>query len=135
MEILEGIAKIKSNIDEISNILNQILSDNQEINNNKLIENSRIKIFEKQYKITFDNAELKLNGRVYETFKYMYEKRPNVVSREELLKNVWEYSFYNVNDIRTVDVLITRMRKIIRKTTDFEIIKTKKQVGYYIEID
>ena len=71
-----------------------------------------------------------MNLREYELLKYLVERKGQVISREELLSEVWDYEYYG--DIRTVDVTIRRLReKIEDKGKDYKYILTKRGVGYY----
>ena len=61
----------------------------------------------------------------------MVQKPGQVVTRENLLEQVWGYEYYG--DIRTVDVTVRRIReKIEKNTSNPKILITKRGVGYYI---
>ena len=77
-----------------------------------------------------DGKDINLTLREYELLKYLVERKGQVISREELLSEVWDYEYYG--DIRTVDVTIRRLReKIEDKGKDYKYILTKRGVGYY----
>lgn len=72
-----------------------------------------------------------LTRREFEVLKYLVQKPGQVVTRENLLEQVWGYEYYG--DIRTVDVTVRRIRgKIEKDTANPKILITKRGVGYYI---
>lgn len=83
--------------------------------------------------------EVKVRGKIieltkkeFDVLKYLADQRGRVVSREDLLQQVWGYGEY-VGEIRTIDVTMARLRdKIERKKGDPEFLITKRGVGYYI---
>lgn len=83
-----------------------------------------------KYSLKKDGKDINLTLREYELLKYLIERKGQVISREELLSEVWDYEYYG--DIRTVDVTIRRLReKIEDKGKDYKYILTKRGVGYY----
>ena len=55
-----------------------------------------------------------------------------VISREELMENVWGYDYYG--DLRAVDVAMRRLReKVETDPSDPQHIITKRGVGYYLK--
>lgn len=88
--------------------------------------------------IDLDRFEARVRGkrvdltvREFEVLKYLAQQPGQIVSRELLLEKVWGYEYFG--DIRTVDVIIRRIReKIERDTTSPRILITKRGVGYYI---
>ena len=83
-----------------------------------------------KYSLQKEGQDINLTLREYELLKYLIERKGQVISREELLSEVWDYEYYG--DIRTVDVTIRRLReKIENKGKDYKYILTKRGVGYY----
>ena len=83
-----------------------------------------------KYSLQKDGKDINLTLREYELLKYLIERKGQVISREELLSEVWDYEYYG--DIRTVDVTIRRLRERIEdKGKDYKYILTKRGVGYY----
>jgi len=74
---------------------------------------------------------LPLTQKEFEVFTYLLLRRGNVVSREELLREVWGYEY--TGDVRTVDVTIRRLReKVEHDPAHPEIVCTRRGAGYYI---
>ena len=74
--------------------------------------------------------ELELTQREYELLKFLAESPGKVVSREELMTQVWQYDYFG--DLRAVDVAVRRLReKIEPNPSEPSYVITKRGVGYY----
>ncbi|MDR0915964.1 MAG: response regulator transcription factor [Oscillospiraceae bacterium] len=77
-----------------------------------------------------DGAAAELTPREFELLKVLMASPGRVVSREELLRDVWQYDYFG--DARAVDVAVRRLREKIEKdTTEPKYIMTKRGAGYY----
>ncbi|MBO4832309.1 MAG: response regulator transcription factor [Oscillospiraceae bacterium] len=77
-----------------------------------------------------DGTPLDLTQREFELLRYLAERPGKVISREELLREVWQYEF--LGDLRAVDVAVRRLREKIEKdSANPEHVMTKRGVGYY----
>lgn len=75
------------------------------------------------------NVPLKVTHREFELLSYMAKHRGMVLTREQLLQEVWGYDYFG--DARTVDVTIRRLReKIEDDPSNPEYILTRRGVGY-----
>ena len=95
--------------------------------------------------LDLEKIEARINGqsinltlREFEVLKYLALHKGQVVTREKLLENVWEYEYYG--DIRNVDVTVRRIRKKIEEYTEpkisaSKVLATKRGIGYYIKTD
>jgi len=57
--------------------------------------------------------EFRLTPREAMLLKYLIERKGEIVSRKELLENVWQ--IHSEIETRTVDTFIARLRKILEK--------------------
>lgn len=86
--------------------------------------------------VDFDNfqareggAEIKMSHKEFEVLKYLYENRNDLVSRYDLLENVWGYQ--ESITTRTVDNFILRLRqKVEENPANPHIILTVHGSGY-----
>ena len=80
-------------------------------------------------RVTFDGREIPLKNREFELLEYL-ARRPNVaVSRETLLRDVWNYSV--VIDTRTVDVHVRGLcQKLEADPANPQLIETVRGHGY-----
>lgn len=83
----------------------------------------------KAYKAEKSQKPLDLSAREYRLLKYLVAKNGNVVTRDELLDEVWGYNSYPTT--RTVDNHIARLRqKVEANSDDPRHILTVHGVGY-----
>ncbi len=76
---------------------------------------------------------LQLTRREYDLMCYFMENIGTVVTREQLLEEVWQYEY--LGDLRTVDVTIRRLRaKIEDDTENPKYLLTKRGAGYYFNV-
>jgi DNA-binding response OmpR family regulator len=83
----------------------------------------------KAYKAQRNESPLELSAREYRLLRYLVAKSGMVVTRDELLDQVWGYNSYP--STRTVDNHIARLRQKIEKNVDCpQHILTVHGVGY-----
>jgi DNA-binding response OmpR family regulator len=73
-----------------------------------------------------DGANVKLTNKEFQLLSALAKKRDRVVTRQQLLDQVWGYSYYG--DARTLDVHIRRLRQKLGACGDC--IETVVGVGY-----
>lgn len=82
-----------------------------------------------RFQVYIDDEDAGLTQREYQLLLYLAEREGRVVTRKQLLQDVWGYSYYG--DVRTVDVTIRRLReKIESDPSDPAMIMTRRGVGY-----
>ena len=122
----EVIARIKANLRKFDK--NKSVEEEQK---NQIAVGSLILDLDKFEAIVRGTTVTDLTRREFEVLKFLAQKPGQIVTRETLLEKVWGYEYYG--DIRTVDVTVRRIReKIDKKTSNPEIIITKRGVGYYL---
>ena len=72
--------------------------------------------------------EVALTAREYEVLEYFLAREDRVVSREDLLENVW--GFQNLESNRTVDNFVTRLRSKLDEPKAPVHFLTVRGVGY-----
>jgi DNA-binding response OmpR family regulator len=83
----------------------------------------------KKYQASRKGKPLKLSPREYEILGYFIERQGEIISREELLKEIWGYE--HSPDTRTVDAHIVKLRqKIEDKPDEPKLIITIHGIGY-----
>lgn len=84
-----------------------------------------------RHSVSNNGRELDLTQREYEIIRFMAQNPGKVVSRQELMSQVWQYDYYG--DLRTVDVAVRRLReKLEDNPAEPEYVITKRGAGYYI---
>ena len=106
---------------ETSKTTNAIVFDNLVIDNDA-------------HRVSVDGKEVSLTPKEYELLYYLASSPDKVFSREELLKDVWNYEFFG--DLRTVDTHIKRLREKLSKisVSASKMISTVWGVGYKLEV-
>ena len=90
----------------------------------------RITVDTKSMTIAKDGATLDLTQREYELVRVLYANKGQVLSREALMEQVWNYEGY-VGDVRAVDVAVRRLReKIEDDPAEPKFIMTRRGLGY-----
>lgn len=82
-----------------------------------------------RYDVVLEGESLNLSKKEFELFTYLLQNKNIVLSREQLLNNVWGYQYEG--ELRTVDTYIKMLRKRLTPKADY--IKTVRGVGYKFE--
>ncbi|MDD9148628.1 MULTISPECIES: response regulator transcription factor [unclassified Sporolactobacillus] len=87
------------------------------------------------HRVKVDNQEVNLTPKEYELLYYLAQNPDKVFSREQLLKDVWNYEFFG--DLRTVDTHVKRLREKLNRISEeaANMIVTVWGVGYKIEAE
>lgn len=102
-------------------------STNQCSNFDTLIEIGQLKINFEKFEAFENNIPIKLSHKEFEILKYMYRKKGQVVSRDDILQHVWDDDY--LPSSRTVDNFILRLRQKVDKDESNSIV-TVHGVGY-----
>lgn len=86
------------------------------------------------HRVSAGGVEVALTPKEYELLHYMAVSPDKVFSREQLLKDVWNYEFFG--DLRTVDTHVKRLREKLNKASGeaAAMITTVWGVGYKLEV-
>lgn len=80
--------------------------------------------------ISRENKEIELTRNEFKILEILLEKPGKVVNRDEIIDKIWQTDSYIDDNTLTVNVM--RLRKKLEDINIFELIKTKKGVGYYV---
>ena len=87
-----------------------------------------------EYQLTIEGARYPLSHKECTLLKLLFEKRGQVVSRDEILNLVWSEDEYPTP--RTIDNFILRLRKFIEPDPENPVhIRSVRGVGYLLEKD
>ncbi len=88
----------------------------------------------KRQRATRGGQDLELSAREFRILAYFVEHQGEMLSREQLLNEIWGYDVYPTT--RTVDNHIARLRKKVEAEPDSpRFIKTQRGAGYVFEVD
>jgi two-component system, OmpR family, response regulator ResD len=106
----------------------------KDINSSNNIVFPNLVIEHDAHRVTAAGQEVALTPKEYELLHYLAVSPDKVFSREELLKDVWNYEFFG--DLRTVDTHVKRLREKLNKVSAeaAAMITTVWGVGYKLEV-
>ncbi len=91
------------------------------------LEEGRLTICPETREVFLDGSLLHLTLKEYELLKYLAENKARVVTREQILNQIWGYEYEG--ESRTLDMHIRSLRQKLGDT-GAEMIKTVRGVGY-----
>jgi DNA-binding response OmpR family regulator len=95
------------------------------LNNEYRVGNIKLNTISK--KAYLDTEEIKLTLKEFSLLEYMMRHPNQVLSREQILSNIWDFAFDSFSNV--VDVHITNLRKKIGDK-DCKVLETVRGVGY-----
>ena len=81
--------------------------------------------------VTVNGTVVDLTKKEYELLLYLVQNKNIVLSREQILNEVWGYSY--IGETNVVDVYIRYLRSKIDETFGIKYIHTIRGVGYYVK--
>ena len=81
-------------------------------------------------KVLLDEKEIKLTLKEFGILEYLMRHPNRVVTRDDILFNVWDFHFDSFSNV--VDVHINHLRKKINKGRGKDVLETIRGVGYRI---
>ena len=132
-QIREVMARIKANLRKAELNSNYESSQNAKANDkSNIIKVGDLTLDTKKVEVRVKGEVINLTKKEFDVLKYLASQPGQVVTREMLLREVWEYEEY-VGAIRTIDVTMNRIRdKIEKDKANPKILITKRGVGYYV---
>ncbi len=119
---------IKEVLSRIKAVFRRIEKSSSESNTIFININKYIKINFKNRTVLKNDKVIQLKPKEYELLEFFVQNRNKVFSREQLIDNVWEFSYDG--DVRTVDIHIRRLRSKLDTPNEASIIETVFSVGY-----
>jgi DNA-binding response OmpR family regulator len=95
---------------------------------NSVIRTGRLELNFATYNAFEEGENIQMSHKEFELLKYLHERKNQTVSRDELLKNVWQQE---ATTTRTIDNFIVKLRqKIELNANEPKIIITVHGIGY-----
>ena len=133
-QIREVMARIKANLRkaEIANLNSEINASKEKEDKEDIIKVGDLSLDLKRVEAKVKDEVINLTKKEFDVLKYLASQPGKVVTREMLLRDVWEYEDF-VGAIRTIDVTMNRIRdKIEKDKANPKILITKRGSGYYV---
>lgn len=113
---------------ELSSRIKSVLRRSYKVEDN-ILNYKDITIDKENYLVSHDGEEVILTKKEYKILLYMLENKGRVVTREELLNEVWGYDFEG--ESRTLDMHMKTLRNKIGSEDDkYKYVKTIRGIGY-----
>lgn len=94
------------------------------INSSFFLMDANFKIDQKKREVIYKSRKIKTTPKLFEFIVYFVENEGRVVTREDLMMNVFDTKTYLTD--RNIDTFIKQLRNI----TSYDVIKTVRGVGY-----
>lgn len=120
-EAMEVVARVKAR-----------LKDHKAASNERIINVHNLSLDLSRYEVRVGDTELMLKPKEIKLLQYMLTRPDEVLTRLDLLKNVWDYSF--LGETRTVDMHIKRLREKLESVNAPVKIQTVWGMGYKLQI-
>ncbi|MGJ7043837.1 response regulator transcription factor [Thermoanaerobacterium thermosulfurigenes] len=114
-------------IEEFMARIRNVLRKNAKSNANKLVYDG-ITMDLSTYEVKRDGIKIELTKKEFELLKYLIINSEIVLTRENILENVWGYNY--IGETNIVDVYIRYLRSKIDEPFDNKLIQTIRGVGY-----
>ncbi|MDB4867861.1 MAG: DNA-binding response regulator [Cohnella sp.] len=92
------------------------------------IRRGNVSVTPEYRRVEVNGTELSLTSREFELFAYFVSRPDRPFSREQLIRQVWQYDF--LGDVRVVDDLVKRLRKKLTEAEATVTIETVWGFGY-----
>jgi two-component system, OmpR family, response regulator ArlR len=99
--------------------------------NAEIIEFGELKLNLTSHDASYGQEELKLTKKEYELLEYLLKNKNTALTREQMLRDVWDYEY--LGDTNVVDVYIRYLRQKIDDRFNTCTITTVRGVGYIIK--
>lgn len=101
--------------------------------NEDIIQVGNLVINDKKHTVNYGDEDIELTKKEYDLLKYLIDNKGIVVTRDNILQNIWGYDY--IGDTNVVDVYIRYLRSKIDNRFNIKIIHTVRGVGYQIKYE
>lgn len=123
-------------IEELLARIRKILSRNNSVSNTpkgQIIKAGKITLNKNTYTAFFEDKEVTLTKKEFELLEYLMINKNIVLTREQIVSNVWGYDYESETNV--TDVYIRYLRSKIDQKYDTNYIRTVRGVGYQFKDD
>lgn len=108
-------------------------SSNSNDNNSNVLVLHDLKIDIPRRMVYYKDNEVELTKREFELLTYLVKNKNIVISREQILNQVWGYDY--IGETNVVDVYVRYLRTKIDDKFGIKLIHTIRGVGYFVKDD
>ncbi len=117
----------------IRKILSRKKAENEKKEKEAIIKAGRIVLNKNTYTAHFDNEEISLTKKEFELLEYLMINKNIVLTREQIVSNVWGYDYESETNV--TDVYIRYLRSKIDQKYNTHYIRTVRGIGYQFKDD
>ena len=115
-------------IEELLARMRVALKNNDRTNNATVIRCGKLTLHREKYEVKYDDTPITLTKKEFELLSYLMLNKNIVLSREQIVENVWGYEYEAETNV--TDVYIRYLRSKIDEVFNTSFIKTVRGVGY-----
>ncbi|MDF2595145.1 MAG: response regulator transcription factor [Clostridia bacterium] len=97
----------------------------------KILECGKLMVYPDKFEVTYDGMPIALTKKEFELLHYLILNKNLLLTRDNILENVWGYEY--MGDTNIVDVYIRYLRVKIDQRFEHKIIYTIRGAGYQIK--
>lgn len=116
-------------IEELFARMRVVLRRRTTVTNDNILELKDLKIDLARRMVYYGNNEVELTKREFELLVYLVKNKNIVISREQILNQVWGYDY--IGETNVVDVYVRYLRTKIDDKFGVKLIHTIRGVGYF----
>lgn len=99
----------------------------------EILEVGDVRLDPYAHRVWCRSEEIELSPRAIGVLEYLMHNAGNVVSKDDILRNVWDHAFDG--DPNIVEVYISRIRAAIDSPFDRKMLRTVRGIGYRLTAD
>lgn len=92
---------------------------------------NKLSLYPDKFEADYDNTPIVLTKKEFELLAYLMQNKNIVLTRDQILENVWGYNY--IGDTNIVDVYIRYLRNKIDQPFQQKMIFTVRGIGYQIK--
>lgn len=97
----------------------------------EILSVKNLTMYPARHEVQVDGATVELTKKEYDLLEYLLRNKRNVLTRDQILSNVWDYDY--MGDTNVVDVYIRYLRQKLDDRFQEKYIHTMRGVGYVIK--
>ena len=97
----------------------------------EILSVKNLTMYPARHEVQVDGTPVELTKKEYDLLEYLLRNKRNVLTRDQILSNVWDYDY--MGDTNVVDVYIRYLRQKLDDRFQEKYIHTMRGVGYVIK--
>lgn len=97
----------------------------------EILSVKNLTMYPARHEVQVDATPVELTKKEYDLLEYLLRNKRNVLTRDQILSNVWDYDY--IGDTNVVDVYIRYLRQKLDDRFQEKYIHTMRGVGYVIK--